>query len=975
MQIWHSVWALRAAAFLAAVIVSTGLFPTCARVPAAEPEVGESHAAKPAWIEGLGKDLRIKLAGEIVDEAGAPAENCKLTVTRQTHIRSKLTATTLSVEIRRNRFQVWAPVADGNWFNVELDAASSDGRRIGWETISAIDLRQAAIDGIKLTVKPAERFLDVTVVDGGHPVRGAFVVAELYAASFTAKTNDQGVARFPLFKSDKLSQLTAWADDLKVGGYSFYRNPPRDPSGSKFTIELEKCRPQVIRIIDEKTKAPLRDLPFVLIVGAGAPNYQFPGKIPEREMRTDENGEAVYRWFPDWKTHDSYISLQDPHWTTTGKAETVNGLMLVKARKSRFESRKRVVERLASTRKNPAGFYVEMRSYQSEEEHRVDALYAFTDANGAFAADYLPGSRYCIYADDERYVSNIIDLVPYDPLMNKTSSPSLTVSEGQPVEITLTSGPARTPVANQSINLRMLHRYAQGISGRQWWVTTDEKGKAHTRAPAGEKIQGAINTPEWQKEVTAEVKPGGLTRLEFHRDIDRARKITGRLLPAAGDAADLSGAVLEIGSLDGETGERMTRKTNAKGEFSFDSKASRIGIYARTKDAKAAAVAIIDHPDQRIELILKPTGEFHGRLLGKEDGPLAFHPVRANVPIGKADFSKPTLIRFRAASFEARTDQNGNYSFSGLPCETVINLFAASSNNGSEDETFLDEIYLVPHESRPRAVSRLWKRQQKLSFAERYERTLRDCRLSHFGAMVILFRPADSTKQFVDTHLESYATTREAMAFVQIEGSLGDESGPEIEKFATSKNWPLPENGKVFAVAMDPAGQELGRIKIDVKDPAAPKLASDFIRRYAPQPVDARKAWDVAFANARESGRKVWVRISQRYCGPCFELTRWLDDQKELLSQDYVFLKIDDVRDLHGAEVAERLPGSQGQGIPYFVIFDAKVKPLITSEAPLGNIGCPSGFEGKKHLRKMLLTTRSRLTDQQIDEIVDTLSD
>jgi hypothetical protein len=48
---------------------------------------------------------------------------------------------------------------------------------------------------------------------------------------------------------------------------------------------------------------------------------------------------------------------------------------------------------------------------------------------------------------------------------------------------------------------------------------------------------------------------------------------------------------------------------------------------------------------------------------------------------------------------------------------------------------------------------------------------------------------------------------------------------------------------------------------------------------------------------------------------------------------------------------------------------------LITSDSPLGNIGHPEGFEGKRHIRKMLLATRSKLTDQQIDAIVNSLSD
>jgi hypothetical protein len=221
----------------------------------------------------------------------------------------------------------------------------------------------------------------------------------------------------------------------------------------------------------------------------------------------------------------------------------------------------------------------------------------------------------------------------------------------------------------------------------------------------------------------------------------------------------------------------------------------------------------------------------------------------------------------------------------------------------------------------------------------------------------------------------SHDATKEVMAFMQIDASLNGESGPEITAFARTKNWPLPEKGKVFALAMDPSGHELARIEIELKDTAGPKRAAAFIRQHAPAPADARKKWDEAFALARQSGRKVWVRISQRYCGPCFTLTRWLDDEKSLLSQDYVFLKIDDVRDLHGAEVAERLTGHESQGVPFHAIFDSNGKMLITSESPLGNIGHPSGYEGKKHLRKMLVATHSRLTDQQIDEIVNSLSD
>jgi hypothetical protein len=111
---------------------------------------------------------------------------------------------------------------------------------------------------------------------------------------------------------DKLSQLTAWTDDYRIGGYSLDRGPPRDPMGDKFSIELDRCRPQTIRIINDEDQSPVPNLGFVLTIMTGPPDYQFPGETPDRAMRTDANGEAVYRWFPDWKRHHSYVEITDP---------------------------------------------------------------------------------------------------------------------------------------------------------------------------------------------------------------------------------------------------------------------------------------------------------------------------------------------------------------------------------------------------------------------------------------------------------------------------------------------------------------------------------------------------------------------------------------------------------------------------------------------------------------------------------------
>jgi len=941
---------------------------------------GQTHIEGPGWLDGSGKDLRIKVSGEVFNENGTPANGCKL----QARLETDSGRRDLPAVIDGNRFGFWVPAGSADWFRLHLNATSADGRRIATETTLTYELRQAAIDGLELTMKPFERSVDVTVVENGKTVPDAFVAAELAGALVTGKTNDVGVATFPLMNRDTLSQLTAWTEDFMIGGYSFHRDPPRDPMGDKHTIELDTCRPQKIRLVNDEDESPVPNLDFVLTVGTGPPNFQFPGKTPDCGMKTNENGEAVYRWFPNWDKHRSYIEILDQRWVKAADEEMVDGTIVVRLRKSQFENRKRVAGQVKSANGDVAGFSVSIRSFQGEEKNRSDVLYAFTDEHGEFAADYLPGATYCICINDTRFVSNIIDLIPYESTIDKTNAPSLNISTGQPVEVVAASGPAKRPIAHQGIQLETPHDYSwredgrtrNGSGGRRWWVTTDEQGKAFTFALPGKEIEGSLYSPEWRSKKSVQVKTVGVTRLEFYQTIGTKRKIVGRLLPAGNVDADLNEAVVHIGSVDGETGERLTLRANLDGEFAFESRASRIGIYARTKDSKAAAVSIIDRPDEPIELQLKPTGEFRGQLLGREDQPLRSHAVRASLRVsGKRDYSKPFPTSFSAATFESKTDGEGNYSLTGLPCEVTLSL-QADSIDGSDRDRYLDEFYLVPNESRPRAVSRLWKPEGKISFAGRYEKALRDCRLSHFHAMVILFRPSDKTRQFVDANVLDYRKTKEVGSFMHLQGQVGGESASlGIAEFGQSKSWPMPEKGRVFACAIDPTGKELGRIEFDSTDPEGPTLAAQFIRKHAPQQVDAKKKWDKAFAAAKQTDRKVWVRISQRYCGPCFLMARWLDDHKEILERDYVLLKIDDVRDLHGYEVAKRLTGGEHYGVPFHAIFDPNARMLINSESTIGNIGHPSGFEGKKHLRKMLAETRSKLTGEQIDEIVASLND
>ena len=139
-------------------VAGTSLFAPPALGQVAGQQSGQHLAAKPAWLKGSGKDLQIRLAGKICDETGAPALGCKLTVA----LRREFGSTILPVELERNRFEVWVPVSDVNWNSINLNVASPDGR-VARERLFDFQLRQAALDGLDLTIKRPERTVEIAV--------------------------------------------------------------------------------------------------------------------------------------------------------------------------------------------------------------------------------------------------------------------------------------------------------------------------------------------------------------------------------------------------------------------------------------------------------------------------------------------------------------------------------------------------------------------------------------------------------------------------------------------------------------------------------------------------------------------------------------------------------------------------------------------------------------------------------------------
>lgn len=939
-------------------------------------------------LRGEGEDRSMLLRGRVLDPNGKPAQGFEVVAICN---KGRIGRDVLPVKADGSRFEIWVPVGGSKWSYLEVAATANDGRSRAFEGIARREFRQAAIEGIDLRLTPTQRVVEVTVKHAGAPVANAHVNAQLSGnLLLQGKTDVNGHTTFRLGAGDKLRQFTAWTDDFRIGGFSFGRKPRRDPLGSEFTIDLDDCRDQTIRLLDADERKPVAGISFELIVGTGQPNYNFaavPATFPHCRMTTNEQGEATFRWFPDWKTHGAYLEIIDPRWAKAvrnDEIETGDDGALVMTLKRRV-SRKPFVGKVTSDRFDVGGLLVEIKSFQGEEEGHSDHIYVFTDEEGNFTANCIPGATYTVCVNDGQLQSNMIDLIPYELDTGKSNVAKLKVSEGNPIEIRVTSGASREPMTNQWVYVRQVHRFTwiedgekrNGSGARDYPVYTDDHGIARARAPAGSELRITIYAGEWRSDDrTVKVKEDGLTIVEFHRKIDKEREVNGRLRAPTSLDADLAGAEIVFGSIGGETDERQVTSADAEGRFAFKTKAIQLGIFAYTVDGKAAGMVKPERLDRPIEVPLKPTMDLHGQLLGKNKEPLAGHAVRVKPRVkGKRDFNKSFATSFETKVFETKTDANGNYTLKNLPTEFDMTL-RADPIDDSKYDAYLDDVYLVVGEERPRMVSRLGRTRQPedRSLAKRHADTLRSAKLDSYHVLVLIYD--SQMKDDINSRLLDRDVNREVMSFLNLRIDQDSLANDADRKFAESKNWPPPTPNQVFACALDADGKELGRIELDVNNAESAVKAADFIRKYALPQADARAKWDAAFAEAKRSGRRVWARIGQRYCGPCFRFSRWLDDNHEVLNRDYVLLKIDNVRDKHGDEVAKRIVGDRENfGVPFHAIFAADGRLLVDSESPVGNIGHPSSFEGRRHLAKMLHGTRKKLMKSDVDQIVRSLLD
>ncbi len=146
---------------------------------------------------------------------------------------------------------------------------------------------------------------------------------------------------------------------------------------------------------------------------------------------------------------------------------------------------------------------------------------------------------------------------------------------------------------------------------------------------------------------------------------------------------------------------------------------------------------------------------------------------------------------------------------------------------------------------------------------------------------------------------------------------------------------------------------------------------SEFLSQHAQEFCNAKETLQAALSQASREDKRVLVQMGGPNCAPCIMLTRYLDSQSELMSKDFIRVKLDN-RMPHSAELSAEFVDGVGV-IPWMAILSSDGEVLANSVGEEGNIGFPSGDAAKAHFRKMLTTTRRHLSDAEIESIVEAI--
>lgn len=211
--------------------------------------------------------------------------------------------------------------------------------------------------------------------------------------------------------------------------------------------------------------------------------------------------------------------------------------------------------------------------------------------------------------------------------------------------------------------------------------------------------------------------------------------------------------------------------------------------------------------------------------------------------------------------------------------------------------------------------------------------------------------------------------------FVKVDVGRRDNNMDIAERYeADVENSGIPLLTVLDADGSVLVNQETGALEEgDHHDPAK---VQDFLQTWKAEPLDARRVFEKARAQAARKDKRLLLHFGVPTCKWCRRLDDFLrrKDIAEVVARDFLPVKIDLRRMTHADEVAKRFrPVDSGN--PWFAIVDVKGQVLATSVGPKGNVGFPVEPHEIAHFMAVLKKTARHMTADDLGKIEQALKD
>ena len=881
----------------------------------------------------------------------------------------------------RGQFVGWA----------RLHARTNDGR---WQAILPIaedTARTTLSQPVELRLTPATPH-PVLVRAEGQPVAGATIMAVGTTLTVTGTTGHDGAARlFWPSSSEPLQSVVAWHPDR--GANSFTISTPLAPS-STILVDLHPSQPQMIRAVNLAGGGVAGlELAFNFLPQGGTRENDWitTRDIPAAHLRTDPSGTVVIPWAPRPPLQFIEVVVTSPGWKIDqiDRDQLAEGVTTVHVRPEHAVQGRLVMPEGASA----AGILVTGFGFGPHKEG--DIPLARARADGRFTLQVPAAHGFALGVVDSAWASD-----PWTgPILNSDADDAtpaeitIPVYPATPLTVRVTRGPDRRPVAGASVQVDAstdfiwldpsgTQQSAQGGPG--FWTRTDATGVAHAGVGRG-KMTVLLNDGTWSEERAIEVVSDQARTVEFHRPWIGQRRVAGRLLDGGIPCPPAPSLAVHAWATQKHRPSQVIKPVVAPdGSFVIERDAETFRVLAFDPTHRRSAFAQVGPETATVDLPLEPTASYGGTLVDENGKPL---PDR-KISLGIQEIRPDPIAT-------VRTDEHGCFRFPSVPARAALELNLQDAGTPPQDwtpylidrdrffepgEVRLDQtlqagwIYAGPISPPPShsgaTAAAVAAKLPPLSAS--LELIGGNARVSGMQALAVILSNdspvvASLVEQLLDDEQDppilSYLPTRLNAGRVQAEAATMDRLG-----------WPRPEAGEVALVTLDHAGQPLASTRLSSADPAAAiEQGKRFLQEHRPAPHDARATVAEGRAEAKRTGRKVWVIVGGPRCGPCFRLARWVEAHRSTLELDYVVVKVMEGLDDHADEVVDSLPIQPGEGIPWHVITASDGSILATSVGPLGNIGLPSSVEGLRHFHAMLDKTRQRITPAEVDGLVESL--